>query len=154
MKHGVYFRTKTFFFIFYFLSSPQNSWTIGRFLKSEDIFWLKIFFWSLPFSFDPYSRIHINKVLVPPKTHLCSPPVTLFWRRAWHSVVNCSPPLRHFLRKKLYCPDAMTWRWAPPTRYTRRRITASIMKDFIWLSLLKNKLTRSKFEPPVTSSQK
>ena len=28
-------------------------------------------------------------------------------------------------------PGAMTRRWAPPTRYTLRRITASIMKDLI-----------------------
>ena len=33
-----------------------------------------------------------------------------------------------FLRKKLRCPGAITRRWAPPTRYTLRRITASVMK--------------------------
>ena len=33
------------------------------------------------------------------------------------------------LRKKLCCPGAMTWRWAPTTRYTLRRITPRIMKD-------------------------
>ena len=37
-----------------------------------------------------------------------------------------------FLRKELCCPGAMTQRWAPPTRYTLRRIRASIMKDLIW----------------------
>ena len=36
-----------------------------------------------------------------------------------------------FLQKKLRNPGAMTWRWAPPTRYTLRRNTASIMKDLI-----------------------
>ena len=36
------------------------------------------------------------------------------------------------LRIELCCPGAMTRRWAPPTRYTLRRITASIMKDLIW----------------------
>ena len=36
-----------------------------------------------------------------------------------------------FLPKELYCPDAMTWRRTPSTRYTLRRITASIMKDLI-----------------------
>ena len=32
-----------------------------------------LFFWSSPFSFDPHSRIYINKVLVPPK-NLFTPP--------------------------------------------------------------------------------
>ena len=36
-----------------------------------------------------------------------------------------------FLRMELCCPGAMTRRWAPPTRYTFRRNTASIMKDLI-----------------------
>ena len=36
-----------------------------------------------------------------------------------------------FLRMELCCPGAMTRRWAPPTRYTLRRIAASIMKDLI-----------------------
>ena len=36
-----------------------------------------------------------------------------------------------FFRRKLCCPDAMTLRWAPPTRYILRRNTASIMKDLI-----------------------
>ena len=39
-----------------------------------------------------------------------------------------------FLQKKLCCPGAMTRRWASPTRYTLWRITASIMKDLIWIS--------------------
>ena len=39
-----------------------------------------------------------------------------------------------FLRKELGCPGAMTRRWAPPTRYTLRRITASIIKDLIWFT--------------------
>ena len=39
-----------------------------------------------------------------------------------------------FLRKKLCCPGAMTRRWAPQTRYTLRRITASIIKDLIDLN--------------------
>ena len=31
-------------------------------------FWTEdLFFWSSPSSFDPHSRIHINKLLVPPK---------------------------------------------------------------------------------------
>ena len=33
-----------------------------------------------------------------------------------------------FLRKQ-YCPGGMTWRWAPQTRYTFRRIQRIIMKD-------------------------
>ena len=41
MKLRVYVGTKTFLFVF--------------------------FFWSSPFSFHPHSRIHINKVLVPPQ---------------------------------------------------------------------------------------
>ena len=36
-----------------------------------------------------------------------------------------------FLRKELCCLGAMTWRWAPPTRYTFQRIIARIMKDLI-----------------------
>ena len=36
-----------------------------------------------------------------------------------------------FLRKELCCLGAMMRRWAPPTRYMPRRITASIMKDMI-----------------------
>ena len=36
-----------------------------------------------------------------------------------------------FLRMKLRCPGAMTRRLAPPTRYSLRRNTASIMKDLI-----------------------
>ena len=36
---------------------------------------------------------------------------------------------------KLCCPGAMTRRWAPTTRYTLRRNTASIMKDLIWFAL-------------------
>ena len=40
-----------------------------------------------------------------------------------------------FLRKELCYPGAMTRRWAPPTRYTLRRNTASIMKDLIWFDL-------------------
>ena len=39
------------------------------------------------------------------------------------------------LRKELYCPGAMTWRWGPPTRYTLRRITANITKDLILLNI-------------------
>ena len=52
-----------------------------------------LFFCSSPFSFDPHwnkflvppcpSWIHINKLLVPPKFFLPSPPVTLSWRRAY-----------------------------------------------------------------------
>ena len=36
-----------------------------------------------------------------------------------------------FLRKELCCLGAMTWRWAPLTRYTFQRIIARIMKDLI-----------------------
>ena len=58
------------------------------------IFVLKTFFFrSSPFSFDPQSRIHINKVHVPPNIYLC-PPVTLSWCRAcaickWTSFGAC-----------------------------------------------------------------
>ena len=34
-------------------------------------------------------------------------------------------------QKKLWCPGAMTRRWASRICYTRRRNTASIMKDSI-----------------------
>ena len=36
-----------------------------------------------------------------------------------------------FLLKNLCCPGAMMRKWAPPTCYTLRRNTASIMKDLI-----------------------
>ena len=36
-----------------------------------------------------------------------------------------------FLRKEMWYPDAITRRWATPTRYTLWRIIASIMKDLI-----------------------
>ena len=36
--------------------------------RTEDLF-----FCSSPFSFDPHSRIHINKVLVPPKSLIIPP---------------------------------------------------------------------------------
>jgi len=48
-----------------------------------------------------------------------------------HSVAYGSPPLQH-LRKSLRCRGAMTRRWAPQTRYTLLRNTASIMKGLIW----------------------
>ena len=35
--------------------------------------------------------------------------------------------------KEAVCQGIMTRRWAPQTRYTLRRITANIMKDFIWI---------------------
>ena len=38
-----------------------------------------------------------------------------------------------FLWKELCCPGAMTWRWTPQTRYTLRRNTTSIMKNFVLL---------------------
>ena len=47
-----------------------------------------------------------------------------------HSVTNDLPPLRHS-SKRAVLPRAMTRRWAPPTRYTLRQITASIIKDLI-----------------------
>ena len=37
-----------------------------------------------------------------------------------------------FHQKELCGLGAAKRRWAPPTRYTLRRITASVMKDFIW----------------------
>ena len=37
----------------------------------------------------------------------------------------------NIVRKGLCCPDATTRRWAPQTRYTLQRNTASIMKDLI-----------------------
>ena len=45
------------------------------FMKFRVDFGTKNFFflWSSPFSFDPHSRIHINKTLVPPKIYLCPP---------------------------------------------------------------------------------
>ena len=41
-----------------------------------------------------------------------------------------------FLQKKLCWPGAMTQRWAPKTRNTLWRNTASMMKDLIWSQLL------------------
>ena len=41
-----------------------------------------------------------------------------------------------FLQKELCCPGAMMRRWAPPTRYTLQRITASIMKEMRDLFLI------------------
>ena len=59
-----------------FWDDNQNLWKFW----DEDLFF---FFWSSPFSFDPYS----NKLLVPPKISVCPPPppppVTLSWSRAW-----------------------------------------------------------------------
>jgi len=47
-----------------------------------------------------------------------------------HSIANGSPLLQH-LRKLLCCLGAVTWRWAPQTRYMLRRNTASIMKGLV-----------------------
>ena len=38
----------------------------------------------------------------------------------------------------LCCQGAMTRRWAPQTRYTLRRITASIIQELIWFSIKTN----------------
>ena len=54
-----------------------------------------------------------------------------------HSVAKWLATVATFLRKELCCPGAMTRRWAPPTCYTLRRITASIMKDLIDLNIEK-----------------
>ena len=43
-------------------------------------------------------------------------------------VANDSPPLQYFIEKSCMLEGAMTWRWAPLTRYTHRRITTSIKK--------------------------
>ena len=43
-----------------------------------------------------------------------------------HRVANGSPQLQHFFER------AVTRRWAPQTRYTFRRNTASTMKLLIW----------------------
>ena len=54
-----------------------------------------------------------------------------FWLKVKPNTVL--PAARHrcdILSKEVVYPtDAMTRRWAPQTRYTRRRNTASIMKD-------------------------
>ena len=48
------------------------------------------------------------------------------------------PTVRHRCDTSELCySGAMTRRWAPETRYTLRRNTASIMKDFIWFWLEK-----------------
>ena len=39
----------------------------------------------------------------------------------------------NFFKKKLFCLDAMTRRWAPQTRHMLQRNTTSTMKDFIRL---------------------
>ena len=44
-----------------------------------------------------------------------------------------------FLRKELYCSGGITRRWAPPTRYTLWRNTASILKDFIRIETFRKK---------------
>ena len=43
-----------------------------------------------------------------------------------------------FLQMKLCCPDTMTRKWAPPTRYTLRRNAASMMKDLIRVKIKKS----------------
>ena len=44
-------------------------------------------------------------------------------------VANGSPPQRHFLKEAVLPAGAMSWRWAPPTRYKLRRNTESVMKE-------------------------
>ena len=44
--------------------------------------------------------------------------------------LHASATAATFLRKELCCPGAMTRRWAPQTRYTLRRTTASINERF------------------------
>ena len=51
----------------------------------------------------------------------------------WYNVANCSPPLRHFFERScvahtVLLAGAMTRRWAPRTRFSLRRNTASIMR--------------------------
>ena len=41
-----------------------------------------------------------------------------------------------FFQKKLCCPNAMTWIWAPQTLYTLRRNTANIVKNLIKTALV------------------
>ena len=43
-----------------------------------------------------------------------------------NSITNDSLPLCNYFRMMLCCLGAMTRRWATPTRYTFRRITASM----------------------------
>ena len=48
-----------------------------------------------PCAFDKFlvplclSRIHINKLLVPPKIYFCPPPIMLSWRRACYELPAC-----------------------------------------------------------------
>ena len=61
------FWTEDLFFFLFFTSELTKT-------KICKIFELKnFFFWTSPYSFDPHSRIHINKVFMPPKISLCPP---------------------------------------------------------------------------------
>ena len=52
-------------------------------------------------------------------------------RQIGHGIVNGLPSLPHSSKEAVLPAGAMTRRWAPPTRYTPRCKTASIMKDLI-----------------------
>ena len=101
---------------FLFWSSLKTSWKIARTLRRQSEFveifelwtffylwnfWTEdLFFWSSPCSFDPQwnkflvppcpSRIHINKLLVPPPKFISALTVTLSWCRAWLLLIFCS----------------------------------------------------------------
>ena len=47
-------------------------------------------------------------------------------------VANGSPPLQHFFKGSYVATDAMACGWAPQTRYTLRRNTASKTKESIY----------------------
>ena len=66
-----HFWTEDLFFGLHFRirGKSQEFWDENQSLWK---FWTEdLFFWSSPFSFDPHSRIHINKFLVPPQIHFC-----------------------------------------------------------------------------------
>ena len=68
------FRTEDLFFLVFTLEFMKNRKIFERTTRICGNFQTEdLFFWSSPFSFDPHSRIYINKVLMPQK-NLFIPP--------------------------------------------------------------------------------
>ena len=66
-----------------------------------------------------------------------------------HSVANGLPLLQHFFESsKLCCSGAMTWRWAPQTRYMLRRYKASVTKDLFDLNIRKRLILKKMLPLP------